>query len=389
MADQPRASELTANFLEVVQVKGGYRIDTRPLSLWSVLGAGQAQMAVRTNLIATQTFDDNVLERTSGAKTDEYVTSRSRGVVSRFPAGKASGSMVFTRPTTGAGAGDIPKDTQIRVPYNGKGYVFVVREDTAIASSALNVTVNVEAQQAGADANVGTVSSALALNGLPTALFDATLVPTTVTVAAGTEAEADADLKFRYRLWERGKRGGVEAAVAYGALSVNGVKHAVLAKMRDPHVGTLSAIYVGDVNWQSTQELRDAVTNELDNWISWGASADVRGMSQVDVPIAGVLRMVEPVAFYDINALRTAGAQAAVDYFERRKDPYAYDLAMIQGRLARVNDEVASVVLTSPASGVVSPLTPSQLKAAGRMPAVLTRYRTSRSLVNIDVEGPT
>jgi hypothetical protein len=386
MAVQPRASELTAEFLQVAQTKGGLRINTRNLSVWSVLGAGMAQMAVRTNLLAVEKFDDATLERASGTGLDEYCSAR--GPVRRFDPRKSRGPMTFARPTTGAGGGDVTAGTEIRVPFNGKSYVFTVREDTAIKSSELTVTVDVEAQQPGAASNVGTVSAALALTGLPAPLFDTTLAPTSVTVAGGADGEEDAELRTRQRLYERGKRGGVAAAVAYGALSVNGVKHVVLAHMRDPHRGVLSAVYVGDVNWQSTQDMRDEVAVSLEDWRAWGPSTDVRGIAQSDVPVSATMQMLQPIAFYDINGLRTAGVQAVVDYFERRKDPYAYDLSMLKGRLARVNDEVSSVVLAAPLVGVPSPLTPSALKIAGRLPSTLTRYRTSRSLVTVDVEGP-
>jgi hypothetical protein len=296
--------------------------------------------------------------------------------------------MTFARATFAAGAGEVTAGTEIRVPYNGKSYVFVVRENTPIASTELSIAVDVDAQQAGAASNVGTVSSALALTGNPAPLFDPTLLPTSVTVAGGADGEDDPELRTRQRLYERGKRGGLAASVAYGALSVNGVKHVVLATMRDPHRGVLSAVYVGDINWDSTQSLRDDVAVALEDWRAWGASSDVRGIAQTDVPIIATMQMIEPIAFYDVNALRTAGVQACVDYFDRRKDPYAYDLSMLKGRIARVNDEVASVVLAAPTAGVSSPLSPSELKTTGRLPSVLTRYRTKRSIITVDVEGP-
>lgn len=387
MATAPRASDLVSGFLDGVQVAGGAGIDRRNLSIWSVLGAGMSAMAVRANLVAAETFDASLLERCTDTTLDAFVASHSDGVVSRDPGRQAYGTSTFARPTTGAGGGTIYKDTQIRVPYNGKSYVFLVSADTPIANSALSVTVPVIAQQTGAASNVGTISSSLALPGLPAALFDTTLVPSSIAVAGGADAEEDDDLKTRFRLWSRGKRGGVAAAVAYGALTA-GVKRVVLAFVRDPHIGAIAAVYVGDVNWQSTPTMRDSVAAALEDWKAWGTCLDVRGMAQVDVPVTATLRMVQPVAFYDVSALRTAGAQAVIDYFDRRKDPYAYDLAMMQGRLARVDDEVSTVELRAPTLSVPSPLSPSVLKAAGALPVTLNRYRTNRSIVTVDVEGP-
>jgi len=111
-------------------------------------------------------------------------------------------------------------------------------------------------------------------------------------------------------------------------------------------------------------------------------------MTSSDVTVAGTLRMARPVANYSVLQLKTAAIQAAMDFFDRRVDPYQYDLAILQGRLARIHDEVAGVTLTSPTSSQVSRISPTEFKLAGYLPATLTRYRTKRSLIALEIEGP-
>ena len=98
--------------------------------------------------------------------------------------------------------------------------------------------------------------------------------------------------------------------------------------------------------------------------------------------------MARPVANYSALQLKRDGIQAAFDFFDKRIDPYQYDLAALQGRIARIHAEVASVSLTAPTLSVPSPISPSAVKVSGYLPATLTRYRTKRSLIALEIEGP-
>lgn len=387
MADLPRPDDFLSDFFAGVQTSlGGVGIDLRPLSRWSTLGAGLAQMAVRSSAVAVRTFDAQVLDRSEGGDLETYC--RRRGPVVRFGAIKARGVLTMTRATAGAGSGEIPAGTEVRIPLEtGGSVVAVTRASRSVGASDLTATVEVEAQSAGSASSVGTVAAALALTGQPAALWDATLLPTSISLAGGSDAELDEPMRERQRLWERARQGATRAAVMFGARLVPGVRHVVYADVRDPHLGAFCNLYVGDVNWQSTAALREEVTVELERWRGH-SPLNVRGMTQSDVTVAGTIRMARPIANYSVLALKTAAVQAALDFFDKRVDPYQYDLATLQGRIARIHDEVASVSLTSPAASVTSPISPSAFKLAGYLPASLTRYRTKRSLIALEIEGP-
>lgn len=397
MAEQPRASELHSYAMDALRARLAARgVDTRNLARYSAIFAGMAAMGVRSNKLVVEVFDEQVLDRATDDKLDAYCTLR--GPVVRHVAAKARGVASFTRSVATAGAGTILAGTEIRIPNasTGKSIVAIVKTDRAVASTELAATsVEIEAQQEGEDANVGTVSTGLALTGLPAALWDATLQPTSVTLAGGSDVESDEDMRERQRLWERARQRCTLSAIAFGAKLVNGVKHVVLADIRDPHLGGWANIYVGDVGWQSTTTLRREVAVSLESWRGMGASVNVRGLAQSDVTLNAKLRMARPIANYDILALREAGIVAALNFFDKRVDPYQYDATMLAGRLARVHDEVAKVTgtinsidIASVLASVSSPISPSKFKELGYLPSTLTRYRTSRSLVTVDVEGP-
>jgi len=387
MAQPPRASELHGHFLDALQVSLGRKVDVRPLSRWNTLGAAIAQIGVRDNLVAVRAHDAAFLDTAEDEDLDTYCARR--GPVRRHAAAKALGSYTLTRATAGAGAGTIYAGTEIRVPKaaDGRSYRFVSTADRSILGSALTIEIPCEAVDAGEASNVGTVTGGLALTGVPAALFDTTLLPTAITVAGGYDEEVDAELRERQRLWEQGRQKATMAAVIFGALLVPQVKHVVAVNARDRHLGSFCRVYIGDVNWESTTTMVDAVATSLESWRGMGPSCGVGSMTQSDVTVTATLTMARPIAFYDVNKVKAAAIKAVRDYFDARIDPYAYDVAMLQGRLARVHDEVASVTLTSPASSATSPISPSAF-AAGGLPNSLTRYRALTEAITINVEGP-
>ena len=384
----PGVSELAGTFLGSLKASLGISVDTRPLSRWDALAGAISSLSVRTNQIAVEAFDAATLDRSNGSELDAYVSAR--GPVRRFRAAAARGSCVLARVSAGAGVGTVYAGTEIRCPSStGRSEIVVVSADTNISSVALSVTVPVTAQSVG-KSGVGTATSGLTLTGLPAALFDPLLLPTSVSVAGGAESETDPELRARHIAWSQGRQRGTSAAVLYGALKVNGIKHVVQVSLQDKHSGGVGCVYVGDVNWLSTPALLDEVAKSLEDWRGSGDPISVFGMSQSDVTISSVVTMARPITFYNASDLRAKAVQACVDYFDRRLDPYMFDLVMMRGRIARIHDEVSAVTLTTtPDPPPTNVLSPGYYKAnGGSFPSVLTRYRTSAPLITIDVVGP-
>lgn len=382
MSRLPSAAEYESIFLDALQRRRP-SLNRRDNAAIKHLANALSKMIVRSDEAAVATLADGTLEA-EGPALDAYVARR--GPVRRFAASKARGVVTLSRATIAAGAGPIPAGLEVRVPYQGRSVVAATRAAGAIGSTATSITLEVEALEAGAEANTGTVVSGLALTGAPAALFDATIRPTSIALSGGSPVESDVELRERQRLWERARQRGTAPAIAYGALTVNGVKRVVLAEMNDAHLGARAIAYVGDRDWNHTTPMLNEVATALEAWRAWGYPIEVRGITSADVAVTAALVMARSLANYNELELM-ASARSQIDaYFDSRRDPYAYDRTMLSGRIGRANDEISRVILEAPAASVPSPLARGAVWVDG-YPTVLTRYRAG--VVTLALQGPT
>lgn len=390
--DLPDVNQLARDFFNGLRARRGDSIQYERLKVWDGWASGLSRLALRAILISGRRFDAAFLDRAGNGQTtipndlDDYCTAR--GPVRRFAKKAAIGTLTFARPTAGAGSGTILKGTEVRFAYKGTSYTYTTDLDLSIASTQLSIDVPCTASVAGAASNAdggGTVGLTLTGNG--PAMFDATLKPSAISLSGGADDETNDELRERQRLWEQARERATDAAIAFGARLVNGVKRVVVAKAFDTRIGGYGYVYVGDVNWMATQSLKDAVAASLERWRGLTATP-VSGFTTVDVVVNATLLMARPVALYDVTALKVAATAEILRYFNSRLDAYAYDITTLKGRIGRVHDEIAAVTLTSPTVSVQSPISPSALKASGGLPSRLTRYRATSANVLLDVVGP-
>ncbi len=396
MTALPRVGDYAGVMLDALQAQLGQSVDRSPLSKWDAIAGMMSAGNVRATQIVAAKFDAGTLDRSIGTDVDAYCAGR--GPVRRFAAVSANGTVSFLRPGTGA-SGIIPSGTQFTVPYNGNTIAYATTQDVTYFDSTPSapVVVNCAAVTPGAAGNLGsligstgTVSSGLLLTGQPAALYDTTIVPISVTVAGGADAESDDDLKVRQRLWEQSRQRGTDVAIAFAALQTPGVKHAVVAVREDIRYGSQAVVYVGDINYNTSATLLSAVATSIEAWRSFGPSAPVRSIVSTTVPVTIAATLAQPLVRYNTTALQLAMVQRVVDYFTSRVDPYAYDINMLRGRIARANDDINSVTLVTPTTSVVSPLSPSAVNAAGGFPASLVRYISDPSVILVSsLTGPT
>lgn len=379
----PRTIDYVTIFLNSLKGSLGSKVDTNEGSRWDALGGGLGQMFVRANKLQIEHFDAHTRERAKGQDLDDYC--RNHGPIRRFGAKKSWGSATFARATATFGATSVPVGHQVRIPFEGRSVIVKVTAARPLGVGELSVTAPVEAITEGPDANVGNVTAGLA-NVSP--LEDTTVLPTAVFVSGGSAEENDDELLVRQRLYEEGRQRATDAAIALGALMVNGVKHVVVAKYEDTtgRRGGQGAIYVGDRDWVSTPEMLSAVAASIEKYRGMQA-VTVLGMTNSDVTITATITMMRPVTSYDLEAIRTAAVARVLEYFNNRKATHEYSTTSIAGRIERAHDEILTVALSAPVSSVANPLAPSALALAG-FPATLTRYHTKASLINLTIKGP-
>lgn len=383
MASTPKVLDYVTVFLDELQRKLGSKVDTNEGSRWDALAGGFGRMFVRSNQMQVAMFDAHERERAKGPDLDAYCERR--GPIRRFGAQKSRGFVRWTRATSAFGATSIPAGHKIRAPYSGRPVVFEVLYTRSVGVSELNPEAYVQAVTPGSDGNVGTISAPGVVANIDT-LDDTSLLPTFLQVAQGCAEELDDELLVRQRLYEEGRERGTRPAVALGALMVNGVKHVVVAARDDNHYGGQGCVYVGDRDWQSTDLMVSDVYASLESWRGMQSIA-VRKMTSSDVSIVADVDMADAITKYNIEEIRATAVRKVLEYFDNRKTPYEYSPASIGGRIERAHDDIMRVTVTSPASAVPNPFTPSQLVITG-FPALLTRYRTSASLITLNFRSP-
>lgn len=380
----PAAATYGAAFLDAIQ-RSRPSTNRRGSAVWTAFADGLAKMIVRSDEVAVKTYQDHTPDA-QGAALDEFLAAR-RVPFSRFDASKARGVLTLARQTTGAGAGYVPAGYEVRVAYKGKSVTFTTLANRVVGSTDTLVDCDVEASVAGVDSNIGTASTGVEATGQPAPLFDTTLKPLQLTGAGGSPAETDAELVHRYQLWQRARKGGLAASIAFGALSVNGVKRVALASFRDEHFGSMGAVYVGDQGFNGNDTLVKAVTPALESWRAFGPALPVRPMRGSDLSITATAYMARDLTRYNELAIVEAMRREVIAYFASRPDPYSYDLSTISGRIARGHDEIVRVSIASPTTSWLSRIGPAYLLTQG-LPALLQCWRTDASLLNFTLAGP-
>lgn len=162
-------------------------------------------------------FNRLLLDGATGDDLDRYAWDRYQ--LTRFGAVSAVGSVTFTRPTNGAGAGSIPIGT---ILLTNQGFEYITTTVATFATNDLSATASVRATQAGKATQVG--ANQIRKFSDIGSLFDSTLGVNNPAATAGGEDQEDDDT-FRNRIrnfWNTARRGTL-SAIENGATSTPGV----------------------------------------------------------------------------------------------------------------------------------------------------------------------
>jgi uncharacterized phage protein gp47/JayE len=199
------------------------------------------------------------LEGAEDEDLDRWGFDRYQEAGVRKGAAPARTSLTISRPTTAAGAGDVPVGTRVSTLT---GIEYVTTTAATLAAADLFVSgVFARAAQAGKLNQVG--AEELRRFAQPDLLFDATLTVINEAAAAGGEDDENDDLfKARLRAFWRAARRGTLGAIEFGALTVGGVVSASAVEALT--VGGLPArvvdLYIAD----SSGVASDALAADVD-----------------------------------------------------------------------------------------------------------------------------
>ena len=185
--------------------------------------------------------------------------------LTRKPATKATGNVVFTREVVDPSNVVIPVQTIISTATDSQGreYRFLTTAEVILAADTTEVTAPVEAEFAGAEYNVGTLTINLLISSIDG--VDGVENRDGWLTSEGTDIETDTELRERYRLkWETLARGSTKAAYIGYSKEVNGVVDVEVDDSFPRGPGTVD-VFITGTNGMPTQTLIDEVQALIDD----------------------------------------------------------------------------------------------------------------------------
>jgi uncharacterized phage protein gp47/JayE len=243
--------------------------------------ASSAAMGEEVSRAGARDVSDLTLEGAQRIALDRVASDWTSGLVVRKQAAPSRGELQFARSSIAAGAIQFDAGSVVQTPG---GIRFELLQTLTLGASSLGPsTVEARAVEAGIGGNVseGTITRFV------TASPDSTLTVTNPEFfSGGDDVETDAALRSRVRQFFSAVRRGVQAAIEFGALLVEGVRQASAVESLDSAGfpdGTVY-LYIADANGQANAQLIELVRISL---------LDFRAQGIVPAIIGAVPTLVE------------------------------------------------------------------------------------------------
>lgn len=314
--------------------------------------AAAAAMADKAIQFAAEEFRKTFVD---GAREADLTTlADDHFAIIRNAATAAQASVVFARPTNGAGAGSLPIGTTISTIEDETGQRQEYTLDTAATFGALDLVapaVLATAVDAGRDGNVGLNT----IINVVDALFDPTITVTNALGAGGgNNEESDEQLRERIRAFPSTLRRGTLAALEFGALVVPAVRVATAVE----GVTGLVTVFVTDENGSSTAQMVADVILELENWRCAGSVVQVTGGSlltqAIDLSFVVTAGTDVDVLFPDIQAAVTARlAKLGVGDGTATSEGVLRRAAIAAAAICVDPDNILDVIVNNPTADVI------------------------------------
>ena len=258
-----------------------------------------------------QGFLDTATEFWLDRKAKEYG-------LTRRPAVKAEGTVIYSRKTAKDTNVPIPEGSIVTTPKDQSGteYRYFTTIEVILPAGELSVEVPVIAENAGSAYNVGP-SSITKMKTFITGI-DAVTNPEDWLTTVGVDEESDTALRQRcFLAWEELSQGGTAAAYISWALSVAGVKSAFVDDTLPRGEGTVDVYIMGEAG-PPDPALIDAVQEVVDANRPITVDALVFSPEIVTVPVT---LGVTPRAGYDTEAMDTEIRRRLSVFFGDIEDP--------------------------------------------------------------------
>ncbi|MFH1531090.1 MAG: baseplate J/gp47 family protein [Pseudomonadota bacterium] len=289
--------------------------------------------------------------------------------LTRKPAVKAEGTVVYSRKTAKDTNVPIPTGSIVTTPKDQSGteYRYFTTQAAVLQAGELSVEAPVIAENAGSAYNVGPGS----ISKMKTFItgIDAVTNPEDWITTIGVDEETDGALRQRcFLAWEELSQGGTAAAYISWALSVPGVKSAFVDDTLPRGEGTVDVYIMGEAG-PPDPALIEAVQEVVDNNRPITADALVFSPEVVTVPVT---LGVTPRAGYDTAAMDTEIRRRLSFFFGDIEDPTLAIVSLGVGKdvviaqivgLVMAVPGVYSITVDAPAADIV--IDPNQFPEQG------------------------
>jgi uncharacterized phage protein gp47/JayE len=246
-------------------------IDTEGSDI-NLLLAAASIMGEEVSRKASRELTDLTLDGAEGEALDRWAADRYGTEIVRKTASPSVGTLQFTRSSSAAGAitflaGGVIKDDG--------GNEYETLADVAFGVASLGpINVSARAKKAGTAGNapINTITSFVTPSG------DSSIVVTNPDVfAGGSDTESDEKFRARIRLFWAQARRGIQGAIEFGALTVDGVTQASAIEQLNS-LGVPNGfvfLYIADDNGQSNAALNASVLLALLDYRAYGIVVNV------------------------------------------------------------------------------------------------------------------
>lgn len=258
--------------------------------------------------------------------------------IERIQSSRGIGETVVERPAAGA-AGTFLVGTRIEVVKPGASTVrsYRLTQETPYTAAELKIRLAVEALEPGPDTAIDTTQEPGLVLRFGDPIEDPDFVINEVVCAAGTDRENNDAYRARIREERAALRVGyvhsiTEACVEAGAVQV--------ALFSSDYLGTsvdhgLNRCFVGDANFETTEELLDACRIAVDSVRVAGADMTVFGMTNEPTIVRVDVRFWESPGNFDLVQSEKDVRAAVLNYFDTRENPFYFRIDGIAARVLR------------------------------------------------------
>lgn len=280
---------------------------------------------------------------------------------------RGTGTAKLVRPTGGI-AETIWRGTRISI-LGSSPQTYRVTQDTAVATTDVEVMLPVEALIVGPGTSVRTTSSNVLR--IDDTLKDSSWVAVSLVCADGTTFEKADTFRTRVRQERTAARVGQSKAIIK-ACGDTGAQQVVLFRCDyagDAYDCGLNVCYVGDSGYTGTPELVKACFLALRRVRVAGDNLQVLPMSPTSLSVSVDVYLNDSPALFDLGRLERIHTASVRQYLHGPSGRFSYTLDGLRGSIARFSPEVQRVEFVAPTSDVS--VVSGPMKA---FPAALNRY---------------